>query len=146
MHIQQHADGEPSSDTDGSAEPAAVSVTPTALAKRDWSENAVAPLLALGAVVIVAGLVAGLAMALHAKVAPCEDGHYFPPGTTDFRCYVHPHAITGSVIVGASIFAAIVLALIGIVAHVVISARDEAPPPSDRTEDSARQPGPMSQL
>jgi hypothetical protein len=59
------------------------------------------------------GLVDGFVMALKSHVAPCPNGTYFPQGTTDFNCYVHPNA-------GSGIAIAVTSALLGIL--VVLSA------------------------
>ncbi|MBO0836184.1 MAG: hypothetical protein J2P28_11875 [Actinobacteria bacterium] len=53
------------------------------------------------------GLADGLMMALQRHVAPCPDGTFFPPGTTNFNCYVHPNAGIGTEI-------AVLSALLGI--------------------------------
>jgi hypothetical protein len=146
MPTQESAGDGPPSSSHRPAEPSRPSAARRSLSQRSPSENVVAPLLAFGGLVIVVGVIVGIVVALHAKVAPCEDGHYFPPGTTDFRCYAHPHAILGGFIVGASIFSAIVLALIGIVAHLLISARDEAYESSDHLAGSSDQFEPKSQI
>lgn len=49
----------------------------------------------LGVGLAAVGLVDGLVMALDRKVADCPDETYFPEGTTDFTCYVHPQGGIG---------------------------------------------------
>jgi hypothetical protein len=66
-----------------------------------------------GLALALIGLIDGVVMALHSRVAPCPDGTYFPPGTTNFTCYAQPNAGTG-------IAVAVISALLGIL--VVLSA------------------------
>jgi hypothetical protein len=60
------------------------------------------------------GLVDGLAMAFKRKVAPCPNGKEFPEGTTNFNCYVHPHAGVGVAIAVFSLLLGILVVLSGI--------------------------------
>jgi len=108
-------------DTPASADPAPAARDLAAEAKVGKFEVRLEALLVLGGLVALVGAIAGLFLAFRAKVAPCEDGHYFPPGTTDFNCYAHPHAIIGCTLIGASLFAGIVLAVIGLTARLLIS-------------------------
>lgn len=64
----------------------------------------------------------GFAMALDRRAAACPNGTFFPLGTTNFNCYVHPSAGTGTAI-------AVISALLGIL--VVLSAILGAPPCAD---------------
>jgi len=75
--------------------------------ERVWSAMWVGLILAL------VGLIDGFVMALQRHVAPCSNGTYFPKGTTNFDCYVHPNA-------GPGIAIAVISALLGIL--VVLSA------------------------
>ena len=72
----------------------------------------------IGLVLCTVTVVVGLRMALHATRAPCENGHYFPEGTTDFRCFAHNHAGDGTVITIFSIVLGILLSLAGLIADV----------------------------
>ncbi len=67
----------------------------------------------VGLALALIGLIDGVVMALHSRVASCPNGTYFPPGTTNFTCYAHPNAGTG-------IAVAVISALLGIL--VVLSA------------------------
>lgn len=69
--------------------------------------------MSVGLTLALVGLVDGFAMALNRHVATCPNGTYFPQGTTNFNCYVHPNAGTG-------IGLAVISALLGIL--VVLSA------------------------
>lgn len=66
------------------------------------------------------GLTLGLALALKRREAPCPDGTYFPEGTTDFRCFVHPHALDGSAIAVISVVLGILIGLVGFVARAIL--------------------------
>lgn len=71
----------------------------------------------VGLLLCVVAIIIGLRMALHATVVPCPDGHYFPPGTTDFRCYAHKHAGDGTSIAIFAVVFGIVLGLAAFIAH-----------------------------
>ena len=62
---------------------------------------------ACGVILAVVGVIDGVVMALKRRVANCPDGTYFPEGTTDFNCYVHPQA-------GIGIGVAVISALLGL--------------------------------
>jgi hypothetical protein len=70
--------------------------------------------VALGLVVALIGLVDGLVMAFRRHAAQCPNGHYFPPGTTNFSCYVHPHAGEGIATAVFSILLGTLVCLAGI--------------------------------
>lgn len=72
------------------------------------------------------GLIDGLMMALKKKVADCPDGKYFPEGTTDFTCYVHPQAGVGIGIAALSVMLGILIFLSSMVARASLDTR----PPS----------------
>jgi hypothetical protein len=80
-----------------------------------------------GALLIaVVGLVDGIIMALKRHVAPCPDGKYFPEGTTDFNCYVHPQAGVGIAISAFSLLLGILVVFSGISAAASLRARSAA--------------------
>ena len=70
----------------------------------------------IGLFVAVLGLVDGVLMALKRHVAPCPYGKELPQGTTDFNCYIHPHAGVGVAIGVFSVLLGIVLVLSGVCA------------------------------
>jgi hypothetical protein len=67
----------------------------------------------IGVILALVGLADGFKMALNRHITQCPNGTYFPQGTTNFNCYVHPNAGTGTAI-------AVISALLGIL--VVFSA------------------------
>jgi hypothetical protein len=69
------------------------------------------------------GLVDGLVMALNREEAPCSDGKYFPEGTTDFTCYIHPQAGLGIAIAVISVLLGILIVLTGIAARASLNTR-----------------------
>lgn len=72
------------------------------------------------------GVIDGLMMALKRKVADCPDGTYFPEGTTDFTCYVHPQGGLGIAIAALSVVLGALVVLCSMVARASLQAR----PPS----------------
>jgi hypothetical protein len=90
----------------------------------------------------IVGLAVGLRMALKATVVGCPDGHYFPEGTTDFRCFAHQHAGVGTAIVVFSVLLAILVGLCGTIAVMASEAREanrpvEHPVPAPIAEKAA---------
>jgi hypothetical protein len=79
--------------------------------------------VASGVVLAVFGLADGLVMALRTRVAPCPDGKYFPEGTTDFDCYVHPQAGVGVGIATLSVLLGILIVLCGTLASASLTSR-----------------------
>lgn len=73
--------------------------------------------VALGMLLCAVAVIIGLRMALHATVVPCPNGHYFAPGTTDFRCYGHKHAGEGTAVAIFAVIFGIVLGLAAFIAH-----------------------------
>ncbi len=74
-------------------------------------------LVGVGVMAGIAAIAIGLRMAFHATVVACENGHYFPEGTTDFRCFAHKHAGDGATIVLIALMLAILLVFAGFFAH-----------------------------
>src|SRR4051812_2615342 len=87
--------------------------TPGPAADAIRQEGTVWSVVFVGFLVAVAGLVDGIVMASKRHVAPCPDGKYFPEGTTNFDCYVHPNAGLGIAIALFSILLGIVVWLAG---------------------------------
>ena len=75
----------------------------------------------------VISLVIGLSMAMSSVVAPCENGHFFPEGTTDFTCYAHPEAGAGSAIALLSVLLGILVAFAAIPALEIVRTRAKEP-------------------
>ena len=65
----------------------------------------------VGFTLALVGLADGLKMALKRHVVTCPNGTYFPQGTTNFDCYVHPNAGTGIAIAVISALLGILVAL-----------------------------------
>jgi hypothetical protein len=133
-------------ETSARAEPAATSGDIALEAKVEKYEARLETLLLVGGLIFIVGVVAGLFLALHAKVAPCENGHYFPPGTTDFNCYAHPHAIVGCTLIGASVFGGLVLAVTGLTARLLTSELVLRRRPPTTAVTSAKNIGTMAQI
>jgi hypothetical protein len=74
----------------------------------------------VGLILCLGALIIGLRMALHATVVECPNGHEFPVGTTDFRCFAHEHAGDGTSIAIFAIVLGILLSLGGLVAQLVL--------------------------
>jgi hypothetical protein len=53
----------------------------------------------VGLILAFVGLTDGFKIALKRQITQCPNGTYFPPGTTNFNCYAHPNAGTGTAIV-----------------------------------------------
>lgn len=77
----------------------------------------------VGLAFATAGFVDGVVTVAQRRVANCEDGHFFPEGTTNFDCYSHPHLGTGLGIAGFAVVLAILIGLTGAIAHWVLDAR-----------------------
>ena len=89
-------------------------------------EGLVAGAVWVGALLALVGLIDGVVMTLNKKVASCPDGKYFPDGTTDFTCYVHPQAGVGIAVAALSIVLGILVVLSGIVATATLRSRATA--------------------
>ena len=79
-----------------------------------------------GLVLCLVGLIDGVVVALQRKVIPCPDGTYFPKGTTDTACYVHPQAGVGIAIAVLSIVLGIVVVFTSIVAEASLRERQHS--------------------
>ena len=90
-------------------------------------ESALQLAMGVGLVIALIGLLVGLSMAFSSEVAPCENGHFFPEGTTDFTCYVHPQAGLGSAIALFSILLGILLVFSAIPALATVRTRATEP-------------------
>lgn len=86
-------------------------------AKRERQEDLIWWGTWLGVVLAAVGLVNGVVMALKRRTAACPDGKYFPEGTTDFECYVHPQAGVGIAVAVLSVMLGIVVVLASITAR-----------------------------
>jgi hypothetical protein len=73
-----------------------------------------------GLILAMLGVLDGIVMVVKRKVAQCPDGHFFPEGTTNFNCYVHPNAGVGVAIVVVSALLGTVLVLSAISANAVL--------------------------
>jgi hypothetical protein len=90
-------------------------------------ESALQLALGIGLVLALISLLIGLSMAFSSEVAPCENGHFFPEGTTDFTCYAHPQTGVGSAIVLFSILIGILLVFSAIPALATVRTRATEP-------------------
>ncbi|MEI8058272.1 MAG: hypothetical protein WCI29_12790 [Actinomycetes bacterium] len=90
-------------------------------------ESALRAALGIGVVLAVISLVVGLSMAFSSVVGPCENGHFFPEGTTDFTCYAHPQAGSGSAIALLSILLGILMVFAAIPALEIVRSRAKEP-------------------
>lgn len=86
-------------------------------------EAAVDAALGVGCILGFTGIVVGLRMAFIRKEGPCKDGTFFPEGTTDFTCYVHPRALEGTAVAVISLMLAIVLVLVAVTARAVLASQ-----------------------
>jgi len=71
-------------------------------------------------------LAVGVRMALDRRVAPCQSGHYFPPGATDSNCYAYPQGGTGAAIAVFSILLGTLIVFSGISAVATLRARSNS--------------------
>ena len=65
----------------------------------------------VGFILALVGLADGFEIALERRVVTCLTGTYFPPGTTNFTCYAHPNAGTGTAIAVIAVLLGILVAL-----------------------------------
>lgn len=98
----------------------------TAEGRAERDESYVRSAVALGLVVAIIGFIDGLVMAFKRHVAQCPNGRYFPPGTTNFNCYVHPHAGDGIAVAVISILLGTLVWLAGISAVASVRGRSSA--------------------
>jgi hypothetical protein len=80
-----------------------------------------------GLILCFIGFVDGLMMALKKRVADCTDGTYFPEGTTDFDCYVHPQAGVGIGIAVLSVVLGILVVFSSIAVRASLRERPKSP-------------------
>jgi amino acid transporter len=90
------------------------------------AESAVVVAVGVCVLLAVVGFFVGINTASTANVAPCENGHYFPEGTTDFNCYVHPQGGLGVAIAVFSILLGTIVVFSSIQAFDTLRARAEA--------------------
>ena len=79
--------------------------------------------VAIGVILAAVGLIDGVVMVAQRREATCPNGRYFPEGTTDFTCYVHPQAAIGIAVAAMSVILGILVVLAGIVATATIRNR-----------------------
>jgi hypothetical protein len=70
----------------------------------------------VGFILALVGLADGFKIALERRVVTCPNETQFPPGTTNFTCYVHPNAGTGTAIAVISVLLGILVALSAVAA------------------------------
>lgn len=85
------------------------------------AETAVSAAVVVGCLCAFTGLAAGLKMAFKRKEATCPNGKFFPEGTTDFRCFAHPHALDGTAVVVFSLMLGILIVLTGVIARAAVT-------------------------
>ncbi|MCZ3386165.1 MAG: hypothetical protein LH630_04190 [Actinomycetia bacterium] len=68
-------------------------------------------------------------MAFERRVAPCPNGKFFPEGATDFNCYVHPQAATGTAIALFAVMLGTIIVFSGISAALALQGRSEGEGP-----------------
>lgn len=76
--------------------------------------------IGIGFVLAGIGLIVGLTMALKRRESQCADGTFFPEGTTDFRCFVHPHLLDGTAVGVISLMLGILIGLTGVIARATV--------------------------
>lgn len=84
--------------------------------------------MAIGLSIIVAliGCIVGLSMATSRRATPCENGHQFSAGTTEFTCYSHPQGGLGTAIVLFSLLLGTLVVISGITAMAVLRSPSQA--------------------
>lgn len=78
-----------------------------------------------GFLLAATGLVLGLVTAFKRKEAECADGTYFPEGTTDFRCFVHPQAFEGTALAVVSVMLGILIYLTVLIARSTLASSSD---------------------
>jgi len=79
--------------------------------------------VALGLILSTIGVLDGLVMMAHRKVATCPAAKEFPVDATDFTCYVHPQAELGIAIVVFSVLLGILIVFTGTLLNETVSNR-----------------------
>ncbi|WP_207084349.1 hypothetical protein [Nocardioides sp. S5] len=87
------------------------------------------------------GVAVGAAMIARRREVECADGTYFPESATDFRCFAHPQALSGSAVVLICLALAAVIALCAIAATSVVSRSHSAMLLEVQGPGPARDPG-----
>ena len=77
----------------------------------------------LGLLACAVGLIDGWVLTFKRRVAECPDGAYFPQGTSDFTCYVHPQAGLGIGLAALSFALAALVVIASIGARAVMHGR-----------------------
>lgn len=85
------------------------------------------------------GIAVGVIMVAKRREAPCEDGTFFPEGTTDFRCFVHPQAWTGGAVILVCVALGALIVLCGVIAASIVTGTEKDAQRPD-TETEADQP------
>lgn len=86
--------------------------TPPPPAASSVTNSPVPALMVVGTLLVVVGIVSGSMLAVQVSPDGCEE---------QFQSCGHPHAAFGVVLIGASLFAGVLLALVGIVARRVVA-------------------------
>jgi hypothetical protein len=76
---------------------------------------------AAGVAMSVVAAILGVVLAVRRHHTPCPDGTYFPEGTTDFRCFTHPHALEGTSIALVALALAVLIGLVAFVARLALA-------------------------
>ncbi|WP_243056898.1 hypothetical protein [Nocardioides sp. SR21] len=97
---------------------------PDATPRRQETSIRVATFVAWIAALV--GLVDGIVLVLRRRETQCADGTYFPEGTTDFTCYVHPQLGLGVAVIVFSILLGILVSLASVSALTLVRGRKEA--------------------
>ena len=86
------------------------------------------------------GVVVGIAMMARKREVVCADGTFFPEGATDFRCYAHPQALSGSAVVLMCLALAVVIVLCAVIAIRAVSLPHSDARPGVHNVEPGRQP------
>ena len=83
----------------------------TRVAPLTTNDSAVGGLLVIGLVLVAAGVISGLILAVQVAPDGCDQS---------FQSCTHPHVALGVILVGASVFAGVILALVAMIARRVL--------------------------
>jgi hypothetical protein len=92
-------------------------------AKLESRCTAIRIVTAIAAILALAVVVVGIAMAANRHEVPCPDGHEFPAGTTDFRCFSYPQAGEGISLAMLAVVLGIIVVLCGVIATTTLTSR-----------------------